>query len=208
MATDGVAQRRRQDDTMALVTRKALLVVITLSVGMGVVLYYFLAMPTLVPHKGDGVFVNTSWRFPWVTVGIPLPGYQIKFPNFDLDRDYSASYQIENLPIVEGQHAICYLCVQGTNLKYFDKRISQLVATFKMEVYDEHDQLVCQVDHPLRDLRWSTPLRESGYALYSERGSRFIPLANSHYTLKVWYVGDPQLNPGSGFVYIGCGGSA
>jgi hypothetical protein len=82
----------------------------------GWTVYSFFSMPAVRPHVGDGRFKDISWRFPWVTVGLPVHGYEINFDEFDLGNEFDATYHIEQLPSFGGDVGI-YLTVvdQRTN---------------------------------------------------------------------------------------------
>src|SRR5690349_11539523 len=93
-----------QPSTRRWVKKRATILTTAVLVGLVVVLLYnWLAMPDVRPHIGDGVFKDHSWRFPWRTVGLPVPGYQIDFPEFDLGKEFDATYHVEQLPQIRSK---------------------------------------------------------------------------------------------------------
>jgi sulfur relay (sulfurtransferase) DsrC/TusE family protein len=191
------------------ISSRWLFALIAMAISVLGVAFYIFSMPTLRPHAGDGVFLNTSWRFPGGDSGIPVPGYQIRFPDFDLSKDFIATYRISDLPEIK-KDAMCYLCVEDSNHDWNDKTIRNLVARFEIDVVDEHGRAICHVDHFVRDLIWSTAMHarmDNAHGLYNLDESRFDSRSNSHYTLKIRYIGDPQFKAAKGYVYVECGGS-
>jgi hypothetical protein len=173
---------------------------------VGMLAYYFLAMPAVRPHSGDGHFANLSWRFPWPYCGIPIPGYTIDFPQFDLATEFDATYHLENLPELPGKVGL-YLSISDPNKIWRDDELrKQLVATIQFDVYDELGELICHVQQPLAKMWWASP--EGGdYGLYNLDESFFVPRTGARYTLRVRYSPDPKFSGLKGFVHIRCGGS-
>ena len=81
---------------MARIRRRTILFLLVSVLGsaLGVYLCSNLIMWPIAPHVGDGQFRDISWRFPWLTVGIPVTGYSITFEQFDLSQGYSDSYTL------------------------------------------------------------------------------------------------------------------
>jgi hypothetical protein len=176
--------------------------------AVGWYLYSIFAMPEIRPHVGDGRFANHSWRFPWVTVGIPVTGYTIEFDHFDLSSDYDASYRLEQLPII-GKEAVIYLCISDPNHKWrTDDSRRQLTATVEFDIIDGRGQSVCSVKQRLGKMYWAEP--EGGkdtYGLYVLPESEFEPQRSEKYRIHLHYSADPQLSGLEGFAWIRCGGS-
>src|SRR5262245_160427 len=77
--------RVRPECWMHLPLRNVLIAAALIVLGLvSNAIYRWWAMPTIRPHSGDGTFTNRSWRFPVPVVGMPIPGYTIDFPQFDL----------------------------------------------------------------------------------------------------------------------------
>lgn len=182
------------------------LIVTAIAVGSLVLLAYnWLTMPVARPHVGDGRFANHSWRFPWGIVGIPVPGYFIDFPAFDLGNDFDATYHIEQLPQIPPPIGV-YLSILSPNRDWSDEARKQLTAQVQIDVHDERGQRVCHVQQPLSEMVWASP--EGGdYGLYNLDESFFVPLRGARYTLRVRYSPDPRFSGLKGFVHIRCGGS-
>lgn len=175
-------------------------------VACGLLVYHFFAMPAVSPHLGDGRFQNTSWRFPWGDWGMPVPGYEIDFPEFDLSQDFAAEYHIEQLPELPAQLGI-YLSIRDPQHNWrTDQSRKQLQGQFRFEVVDERAHQVCQMQEVLGKMVWAAP--EGGdYGLYVLQESFFPPQPGARYTLRVHYTGDAKLLHLKGFVHIRCGGS-
>ena len=172
------------------------------------VAYYFLAMPTVRPHSGDGCFENHSWRFPWPYLGIPIPGYTIDFPQFDLSNDFEASYHLEDLPAIHNPVGVYLSLHDPNNLWSNDGLRKKLIATIQFDIYDDGGRSVCHVEQPLAKMWWAWP--EGGnhcFGLYVSDESFFVPNSGARYTLCVRYSPDPALRGFKGFVHIRCGGS-
>lgn len=156
------------------------------------------------PSRGDGNFRDISWRYPWPVLpfGIPLPGYVVKFPAFDLGEEYHAEFAVEDLHDI-GQKVGVYLFV--------DRSQHSDVAQFEFEVCNSKGQSLAHANRALSEFTWSTPLgieRGDGSALYSLDESFFRVQKGERYTLRVKYRPDPALRTRQGFVYLQCGGSA
>jgi hypothetical protein len=194
---------------MAVSKRKKIYLVIGL-IALAIIgwfAYSVFAMPRIRPPAGDGTFANHSRRFPWGTVGIPVPGYTIEFEHFDLADPYDATYNVAQLPQIE-QWPLVYLCVADPKrLLNTDAARHRLTAAVEFEITDSKGQSVCRVQQPVAKMWWSDP--EGGrdtYGLYVDE-SEFKYDPNEKYRIRVHYTPDPALKGFKGFVFIRCGGS-
>lgn len=190
-------------------TRKIILTIgLAVFAIVGWCAYALFAMPNIQPHVGDGQFANHSWRFPWRSVGIPVPGYTIKFDDLDLSDRVEALYRVEQLPEI-GRMAGVYLCVDDPGRKFWtDESRAKLSAILEIDVVDEDGNSVCHFSQPLAKMYWAFP--EGGrdtYGLYSSEESSFVSRSNEGYRIRVRYSPDPQLDGFKGFLWIRCGGS-
>lgn len=162
----------------------------------------------LEPSQGDGLFTNTSWRFPWKRFGIWISGYTVKFPQFDLASPFDATYRIERLPSI-GKDAVIYLCVADPKNQFRTRDTRErLGATIEITVVGAKGKPVCHVKKPVAKMVWANP--EGGantYGLYSIPESYFTPGSNEKYRIQIRYVPDAQLSDLEGFIWIRCGGS-
>jgi hypothetical protein len=170
--------------------------------------YERLAMPDVQPHVGDGRFENHSWRFPWKSVGLPVPGYTIRFEQFDLANPFEATYRIEKLPKLK-PHVGVYVCVADPDRKWEDYAArKRLKTTIELDVTDGQGATVCHVRRPIGEMIWSDP--EGGpntYGLYDLDESFFVPSDGERYQIRIRYIPEPGLAGFKGFVFIRCGGS-
>jgi hypothetical protein len=167
----------------------------------------WIMMPTVRPHQGDGEFKNISWRFPYPYFGLPIAGYTIDFPRFDLAKEFHDSYRLADLPILENQPMI-YLAVTDPDKRWRDAAARRkLTARVQFEVRDEQGKLVYEVDQSLGKMIWADPEGGKGsYGVYMLE-PRFIPRGGARYLLRVHYTPDSALSGMEGFVHIRCGGS-
>lgn len=172
------------------------------------IVYRLLAMPRIMPHAGDGKFANISWRYPWVTIGLPVPGYTIDFEHFTLSKDHEATYQIEKLPALQNEVGI-YLCVNDPAHRWrSDSSRKTLNAKVEIEVTDDSGRVVTRVDKQFSKLTWAEP--EGGadtYGLYEIPNSFFRSQSQQKYRIQIRYSSDPAFEDLEGFVFIRCGGS-
>ena len=184
------------------------IIIVLIAVGLFALLtHHWLVMPPVQPHYGDGKFKNISWRWPWVTFGIPVPGYTIEFPHFMLAETYEAEFHIRHLPDIGAP--VVYLCIDDPDHRLpSDEARKLLTAKIRFDVTDEGGTTVCQVDQPLAKMVWAEP--EGGansYGLYLIPDSYLNSQKQGQYKLHVSYTPDPRLASFQGFVYIRCGGS-
>src|SRR5215813_559035 len=112
-------------------------------------------MPVIQPHVGDGKFENHSWRFPWISVGLPVPGYTIEFNHFDLANPYDSTYSVGRLPQIDRRPYI-YLCIKDSNrLLRSDEDRKRLTAKVQIDITDSKGQSVCHVQQPLAKMYWA-----------------------------------------------------
>lgn len=163
------------------------------------------------PSSGDGNFRDISWRFPWpsLPVGLPVTGYVVKFPAFDLGEEYHAEFAVKDLHDIDKRVWVYLLVDVG---RFSDDETQQLQATFEFEVLDGKGQTVAHAKNRLGELTWSTPLGVSDSSpdssgLYSFKESFFQVHKGENYTLRVQYHPDPALRSRRGFVYLQSGGS-
>ena len=172
----------------------------------------FSYLPQLSPSRGDGDFHDISWRFPpGFPIGLPVPGYVVNFPAFDLDKEYQHEFVVENLPDLKQDVGVYLFATVPWDSFQTDNKKSQLQAEFEFEVLNSEGQVVAHTKKPLSELTWSTPpginRHDDGYALYSFGESSFQSHKDERYTLRVSYRPDPTLHARQGFVYLECGGS-
>jgi hypothetical protein len=163
----------------------------------------------LPPHHGDGTFKDISWRFsPDGLLSVPLYGYEISFPTFNLRDKYETEFKMKDLPDI-GNDVIVYLCVADPEHRYrSDSAREGLTASIQFDISDEHGKSICHVAKPLAKMYWANP--EGGadcYGLYSLPESVFMSQKATQYRLHVRYSPDPKLVGFRGFVYIRCGGT-
>jgi hypothetical protein len=165
-------------------------------------------MPPVQRHAGDGQFSNTSWRFPWVTVGLPVPGYEINFDDFDLGEEFDATYNVARLPSLSGEVGIYLSVVDPGHELRSDESRHELNATVEIEVIDGNGKLACRVQQPLGRMTWAEP--EGGadtYGLYLLPQSFFKSEQNEKYQIHLRYSPDDRMSGFRGFVHVRCGGS-
>jgi hypothetical protein len=158
----------------------------------------------LSPHEGDGTFKDVSWRFPYDHFGFAVWGYLISFPDFDLDRDYEAEFNVANLPDI-GNEVLVFLAVNdpGHTIGTFK---DGLATVWEYEVVNSEGHVVVADKRPLKDFIWSEPSRLGDtYGIYELRW--FQPRKGERYTIRVCYQSDSRLRPFKGRVYLECGGS-
>lgn len=167
---------------------------------------YTLRVP---PSHGDGEFADTSWRFPNnCPLGMPVLGYNVRFPAFDLGAQYDHEFVVHDLHEI-GPKVGVYLFVDGPVPS--DAEQHQVRAEFAFEVRDSIGQVIAHLDQPIGKLIWTTPAHidgaGNGAGLYSLDESFFQVHRGEHYTLRVKYRPDPALRGRRGLVYLNCGGS-
>lgn len=136
---------------------------------------------------------------------MPIPGYTIDFPEFDLSNEFSESYSLEKLPNIQKDVGI-YLAIRDPDKKFDnDPERKQLNARFEFDLIDESGNMVAQLRHSLADMIWTW--EGADYGLYDLDQSFFNARPSARYRLRVRYSPDPALNGLKGFVHIRCGGS-
>ncbi len=171
------------------------------------VAYPHWAMPDVRPHSGDGRFENHSFRFPWSYLGMPIPGYTIDFPQFDLSSDFAATYRLEKLPELPDRVGIYLSIYDPADIWFGENRRKTLAADVQIDIHDDEGNLVCHVEQPLAKMIWTLP--EGGskcFGLYNLE-SFFIPRTGARYIISVRYTPDSKLSGFKGFFHIRCGGS-
>lgn len=193
--------------------RRRALILLVLSVPPGVLGGYLgsrLILWPIAPHVGDGQFRDTSWQYPWGTIGIPITGYSITFERFDLAQGYNKSYTLERLPDIEKDLGV-FLCIADPrHALRGDSTRERLKAEFQFDILDEHGKLICRHENkPIAKMHWADPQGGANcYGLYSLGASEFTSRKEGKYTLHIRYSPDPQLSGFHGFIYIRCGGYA
>jgi hypothetical protein len=136
---------------------------------------------------------------------MPIPGYTIDFPEFDLANEFEDSYALEKLPTLQ-KHVGIYLAIRDPDKRFrTDAPRNQLAAQFEFDLIDESGAVVAQLRHSLAKMHWASP--EGGdYGLYDLDQSFFNPNPGARYRLRVHYSPDPALNGLIGFIHIRCGG--
>ena len=182
-------------------------------------------MPRVQPHVGDGTFRNVSFRYPWTSAGIPITGYTIEFPHFELSKPQTLSYRIEKLPQIDKSVGI-YLCIIDPKHKFrHDRDQEQLTNGVTIDVVDESGRRVSGVNSQLAKMYWCEPggAGPDTYGLFVMRGSNasnsvrgnangdldsfFEPRQQANYEIHVKYEPDAKLEGLQGYVFIRCGGS-
>jgi hypothetical protein len=152
-------------------------------------LYDMFAMPYVHPHVGDGRFENHSWRFPYVSFGLPVPGYTINFGEHDLGAPFDVTYHIENLPDLRPQLGVYLSVADPDHVFESDDSRHQLNAMVEIDVVDGAGQSVCHVDDSLAKMWWAAP--EGGpdtYGLYNSDQSFFVPKQGERYEIHARYT--------------------
>ena len=158
------------------------------------------------PHTGDGEFRNISWRFPWQNLGLPVPGYSIHFPRFDLGHSFEATYHFADLPDL-GKPTGIYLCVNNPAADggYIDRELT--TANFRFELQDDRGVVIAAIDRPLSKMIRTNDGGQNCWCFYDLDHSFFHTIRESRYRLRVRYVPDSELSSLEGFVFVRCGGS-
>lgn len=165
-------------------------------------------IPRVRPHTGDGSFRNVSWRFPWQSVGLPVTGYSIHFPRFDLEQSFEATYQFTDLPNL-GKPAVIYLCIHDPAAGAVGGYVNRVLTTanFIFELRDDSGSIVAGVDRPLSKMTRTNEGGQGCWGFYDPDHSPFYSRQSSQYRLHVRYTADSELSVLQGFVFIRCGGS-
>ncbi len=153
-------------------------------------------------HQGDGVFEDLSWR-----AGIfPITGYSIRFTEFDLGREYEASFRFSHVPNI-GKACGVYLAIRDSDGYWlFDRHIKQLQqGTMQLELLDSRGAMIAQTGGKLKDCNWYSC--RDFHGLYRQQESFFTPRTDEEYTLRIAYHPDPKLASYKGFGHLLCGGS-
>jgi hypothetical protein len=164
--------------------------------------YTCFALPPIQPHQGDGIFEDLSRR-----AGIfPITGYSIRFTEFDLGRDYEASFRLSHVPNI-GKKCGVYLAIRDPDdYWFFDSHIRQLQqGKMQLELLDSRGAIVVQTGGKLKGYTWYGCRDLHG--LYRSNESFFTPRTDEEYTLRIVYHPDLKLASYKGFGYLLCGGS-
>jgi hypothetical protein len=157
--------------------------------------FYFYSIPSFPPYKGEGEFRNISFRFPCRAYGIAIPGYSVKFSKFDLSRDFTASYLLRDLPVIDQHSAGIYLGIRDRDQKWNEYAVKQLKAELEFTVHDSAGKIVRQAKYPLTQFNWG----ESGQYELTVDESFFDPAPGAAYELQIRYSGDPQFGSQQGY---------
>lgn len=155
------------------------------------------SLPPIPEHQGDGVFRNISRR-----IGlIPLPGYTISMPEFDLTQPFQAEYKVSGLTNL-GRKCGVYLAFDDPELN-LAKPIGQekeRPPTLSLMLTDSRGRTVVDAKGNLHEFIWSSA--GSRIMLYQMERSFFHPNINEEYTLRIAYTPDPAFAGYRGFVLL------
>jgi hypothetical protein len=152
-------------------------------------------------YNGEGAIKDISLRF----IVMPIPGYSITFPPFDLDQPFEHTYTLSNLPALA--NAGVFLIVESEN--YFeDEERLKLNSRVELTITDSQSQTALGVDNHLKEMIWMYAHRGvvTGHALYNLDTSFFAPNKHETYKLHIKYSPDKALTGRKGYVFIECGG--
>jgi hypothetical protein len=157
-----------------------------------------LLLPPIPPHRGDGRFEDLSW----FAGPLPIPGYSITMPEFDLGTSRESDYRLANLTNI-GQPCGVYLAIFDPKLELFGET-KGFEGKLRLELLDSHDNAVVDVSGRLGDFIWWGS--DSRHGLYLLDKSFFRPNVHETYRLHLFYTPDPKLAGYKGFVYVESGG--
>jgi len=156
-----------------------------------------LLLPPVPAHRGDGSFRDTSFFF-WV---LPIRGYSITMPEFDLSQPIEAEYRLASLTDI-GKECGVYLAIRD---RQWSGETKQIGGQLRFELLDSQGHVVTDVSGRLGEFWWATSGRRS--ELYQLDKSFFTPRSGEEYRLRLFYTPDPSLVGHKGFVYLRSGGS-
>jgi hypothetical protein len=168
---------------------------------LGTCVWMFVLTP-IPSHRGDGQFQDTSHR-----VGpLPIRGYTISMPEFDLGEAHQAEYHVAGLTNI-GQDCGVYLAFHDPNDKrFFGGEWRNLEGKLRLELLDSRGSIVVATSGRLADYTWYEELGASHHlvALYQLDKSYFRPNRRDEYLLRISYVPEPRLKGYKGFAYLRC----
>lgn len=134
-------------------------------------------------------------------------GYSVTFPEFDMGREYKASFQFSRFPTI-GRKCGVYLAFHDPS-NYFNaiskrERAKLLEATVRIELLDDSGQRAVDIEGKLQDFVWYG--FKDLHALYLTDRSFFTPDTSREYLLRVRYRPDERLAQFRGFAYLECDG--
>jgi len=152
-------------------------------------------------YSGDGTIKDISLRF----FVMPVPGYSITFPSFDLSQPLERTYTLSNLPDLA--HSGVFLIVESEDY-YEDEDRLKLISKVELTVTDSQNQTALHVENQLKEMIWMYAHRGvvKGHALYNLDTSFFTPNKNETYKLHIKYSPDDALSGRKGYIFIRCGG--
>lgn len=156
----------------------------------------------VIEYKGDGKIKDISWNFAGF---LPVLGYSIDFPDFDLSKSYNTIYSLGNLPKYLHKVGI-YLLIKDARSKWPDERKKSLEdGHIIIKIKNNKGKPIKEVNQLLKNMRWSD--ERGGLGAYDSVNSFFNPADTTNYTIEVKYWPDNGLEGLKGSIYIRAGGS-
>jgi hypothetical protein len=154
-------------------------------------------------YSGDGVIKDESIRF----LVLPVKGYSISFPIFNLGTNQNKSYRLSELPTI-GKKVGIYFVIEDPIYYWRDENIKTLEGGIEIILRDSKGVQLIKINSKLKDLIWSSHYAKvNGHALYNLDKSFFNSDRSQNYVLDFRYIADMKLKQTNGNVYIRCGGS-
>jgi len=154
-------------------------------------------------YKGDGRIEDTSQA----GGAYPSRGFIVALPAFKLNEPFTKTFQLDGLPIIEGQKVGVYFNVPKL-MQQSDGVGGN--ASIELCVLSAEGEELTTAKGPLSGFVWSTPVHGyQGQALYKQNGSFFIAKPGIKYRLKIVYSPADMMSQAEGQVYLWCsaGGS-
>ena len=160
---------------------------------------------------GDGKYQDISWLFPRpdFPIGLPVLGYRVNFPAFNLDNTYEQVYVVENLPNYHTDVHVLLLVNAPDGFRP-DEDKQRLQADIEYEICDAKGQVLVHARESLAEMQWTGKSNfgpyTHGYELKIPGGTSFPYRRWKRYTLRVKYRPDQALRGGEGLNYLEWGG--
>lgn len=171
-------------------------------------LWRWLPLRPLLPHKGDGEFADVTVRGKvCVPCGPSLwdfRAYSVTFPDFDLTADHRAEYTVAGLPEI-GRDCMLYLAIDDPVAEWMarDEKIRPLRAHLLMEIVREDGEVIRRGEGALG--QWTWGFSDGKHRLYQLSSLlQFPPSHAEAYTFRVSYTGDQTLAGLRGYCYLLC----